>query len=281
MIYPIKSCRGLSLKRATICSQGLLHDHNFLIVARAEITAEWKTVDIKSCPALVHVQPSIEGSIMRITHVPSGKSVTVDLEPDLKQYKKLSNKVMLWRQSYLPIDLGEDLGVFFRDVVRVRGSDVRLCCKSDEARTLAGDGNLPPTTTQGGKPVEASMHAAFPLLLVSLASLRQLNTKFAENPIEVERFRANIIIDGPEAWDEDNWLTIWIHSTDGAHQVHLVARCGRCAVTTVDLKLAKLGAQPLKELRTYRNIDAGDMPTSPVFGMYGGERFSDALGKDD
>lgn len=273
VIYPIKSCRGISLKHATICPRGLLHDHDFLIVARKEPDAEWKTVDLKQCPALVHVQPSIEGSKLRISFTPSGDSITVDLEPDPKSLKKLGNKVMLWKQPYEPLDLGATVGTFFRDIVKVRGSDVRLCYRSDQVRPIASDGNLPPSSAQGGRQIEASMHAVFPLLIVSLSSLVELNSRIIEKTIEIERFRANIIISGSDPWDEDTWLRIDISSQDGrTHGVHVLARCGRCAVTTVDLKLAKAGPQPLKELRKYRSIDPGqDMDTSPVFGMYGGQ----------
>lgn len=88
----------------------------------------------------------------------------------------------------------------------------------------------------------------------------------------VQRFRANIMISGPQPWDEDDWLTMVVDSEHREEQkVHLVARCGRCAVTTVDTHAAKSGPQPLRGMRKYRKIDSGaGMDVSPVFGMYGG-----------
>lgn len=79
VIYPVKSCRGISLKRASICPQGLRHDHNFLIFARKGLLDEWKFVDVKACSALVRVLPSIEGSLLKICYTPTGEFITTDL----------------------------------------------------------------------------------------------------------------------------------------------------------------------------------------------------------
>lgn len=272
VIYPVASCRGISLRRGTICPQGLLHDRTFVVVARKDESAPYKTVDIKSCPALVHVQPSIQGSQMYLTYIPTAKSIAVDLEPDTRDLKSLANEIMIWKFPYLPLDLGPEIGGFFKDVVKVRGSDVRLCYKSSMKRTIAG--NMPPAAAQNyNKNIEAGFHAAFPLLLVSMSSLRDLNSRLAENDqVEIERFRANIIIEDLEPWDEDDWSTIRLNASQGERQrtVHITSRCGRCSVVTVSLDHAKSGGQPLREMRKFRNIDPGELSSSPVFGMYGG-----------
>lgn len=273
VIYPVAGCRGVSLRRGTICPQGLLHDRNFVIVARRDGISPYETVGIKECPALVHLQPSIQGSQLRLTYTTSGEFVVVDLEPDTRDLRKLENEVMIWKFPYTPLDLGPELGAFFRDVVRVRGSDVRLCYKSCMKRSIAG--NMPPSTAQNSKKhIEASLHAAFPLLVVSTSSLASVNSRLPEDgQVEIERFRANIIIDDLKPWDEDDWRTVCIHSGDGLseHKIHITARCGRCSVVTVNLEKAKSGAQPLREMRKFRNIDPGEMSSSPVFGMYGGQ----------
>ena len=276
VVYPIKGCRGISLKTATICPTGLLHDHTFLIVARKTEDAPYETVTIKQCPALVHVQPSFEASRMRIMYTKTGESILVDLEPEVTEYRRLPDTVKLWVYPYKqPIDLGSEIGRFFRQVVGVQGQDVRLCYRSTEPRTIAG--NMPPRTAQGGKKqIEAGLHAAFPLLVASASSLSELNSRFPEShPFEMDRFRANIIIDNLEPWSEDSWLTIDLIPNQGdlrVQRVHITARCGRCVVTTYDLSTSRPGPEPLRELRKYRNIDKGDQAKSPVFGMYGGMR---------
>lgn len=273
VIYPIKSCRGISLNSATICAQGLLHDHTFLIVSKKTSESPFVTVDLKQCPALVHVRPSIDSSRLRITHIPSGSSICVDLEPNRQEYTTLKDVIKLWLYPYADaLDLGTAAGSFFKEIVKVPGHEVKLCYRSDKPRPIAG--NMPPATAQNGRQIEAALHEAFPLLLTSSASLDELNSRpTMTTNVPMERFRSNIIIDGCEAWDEDDWAELMISSKDGRrkHRVHLTARCGRCVITTIDHLAAKIGIQPLKELRSYRKIDHGDAASSPVFGMYGGE----------
>ena len=261
VIFPIKGCRGVSLTSTTICAQGLLHDHNFMLVARPRPEAPYETIDLKSCPQLAFIQPSIDASRLRIEHAPTKEFIFVDLEPDRTQYKLLPDTVMLWKCPHRPLDLGDTAASFFS---RFIPGDVRLCYKG-QTRLISG--NLPPRTAQNGKQVEASLHAAFPLLIGSQASLDDLNGRIPEDDeIDMEQFRVNIILDGFDAWEEDRWSKIEI---GGQVIIHVVARCWRCPITQVNLTTAKLSPQPLRELRKYRQIDTGVPLGSPVFGMYG------------
>lgn len=273
VIYPIASCRGISLSRGTICPQGLLHDRKFIIAARKDEDADYLHMDMKRCPALALVKPSVEGSKLRITHTVSGKSILVDLEPDTTGLKYLDNRIILWKCPYSPFVLDASFGVFLRDVVGVRGQDVQLCYKSDKKRLIGG--NMPPKGTQNhNRQIEASMHASFPLLVTTTASLKHLNSRLPESEaVGMERFRANIILDGSEPWEEDDWLTLVTtaaYPDYKSHKIHVTARCGRCTITTVSLASGKMGTQPLKELRTFRNIETGAIAGEPIFGMYGG-----------
>lgn len=272
VIYPIKSCRGISLSRATICAQGLLYDHNFVIVAQKAAGDPFETIGIKQCPAFVHVQPSIEGSRMRVEYTQTGEFIYVDLEPDTRLLQTLPDTIKVWLTPHQGIhDLGPKASRFLKSVVRARCHDVKLCYKSTEPRCITG--NMPPLSAQDGrKNIETALQSAFPLLITTHASLGELNTRLpSDKQMGMAPFRPNIVLKGTNAWDEDTWSKLNITSATGDRGclVHLTARCGRCVVTTVDFVTAKLGVYPLKELRKYRNIDSGAQATSPVFGMYG------------
>ncbi|GHE36260.1 MOSC domain-containing protein [Streptomyces vinaceus] len=101
-----------------------------------------------------------------------------------------------------------------------------------------------------------SLADAYPVLLVTLASLDALNSLIAqgdhpeEGPLPMNRFRPNVVVAGAEAWAEDGWRRIAI----GDAVFRGVRECGRCVVTTTDQATAERGKEPLKSLARHRRI---------------------------
>lgn len=67
--------------------------------------------------------------------------------------------------------------------------------------------------------------------LINLASVRDLE-RVVGRPVDPLRFRGNILIDGPAAWSELNWVGRSIQVGDAVLEV--AERTGRCAATNVD-----------------------------------------------
>ena len=65
------------------------------------------------------------------------------------------------------------------------------------------------------------------------SSLEDLN-KRVEQPMDMNRFRPNIVIDGSvPAWDEDNWQSLQLGgSPNRAVTFHSLKPCSRCKVDT-------------------------------------------------
>ena len=63
------------------------------------------------------------------------------------------------------------------------------------------------------------------------SSLEDLNKKVPQ-PMDMNRFRPNIVIDGSvPAWDEDNWQSFLLGSgPDRAVKFHSLKPCSRCKV---------------------------------------------------
>ncbi len=92
---------------------------------------------------------------------------------------------------------------------------------------------------------------AFPLLIISQASLDDLNSKLVV-PVGMDRFRPNLVIRGCEAFAEDQWESIQINGTN----IRMLQTCSRCSVPTVDQKTGMLsGPEPIQTLSTYRQWD--------------------------
>jgi uncharacterized protein YcbX len=96
----------------------------------------------------------------------------------------------------------------------------------------------------------------FPLLLVSTASLDDLNGRLAR-PVTMARFRPNLVVTGCPPFSEDGWRRIRI----GGAELALVKRCARCVLTTIDphTGVRDPDGEPLATLAGYRRAERGVM----------------------
>ncbi|KAL2788398.1 MOSC-domain-containing protein [Aspergillus keveii] len=123
---------------------------------------------------------------------------------------------------------------------------------------------------------------AYPLHILSLSSVRDVAARCASSipELSIRRFRANVIIQGPGAFVEDDWKRICISSsaeeptkqgntgTNGTI-IHTVCRTIRCKLPNVDPDTGvRHPREPDQTLRSYRIIDAGER-TYACLGMQG------------
>jgi uncharacterized protein YcbX len=114
----------------------------------------------------------------------------------------------------------------------------------------------------GGEPGDVyHLGDTAPVHLVSLGSLRRLDDWIAETavergeelpePLEVGRFRANLVVDGAPAFAEDDWKRLRV----GAVDFRVAAPCGRCVMTTIDPESRAGGKEPIRTLARHRRWD--------------------------
>lgn len=100
----------------------------------------------------------------------------------------------------------------------------------------------------------------YPILVTSTASLDELNARLAATgaePVTMDRFRPNVVIEGAGPFAEDGWATIEIAGI----VLDLVKPCARCVVTTIDQASGeKTGKEPLATLARFHR--SGD-PRAP------------------
>lgn len=96
-------------------------------------------------------------------------------------------------------------------------------------------------------PGEVSFVDNSPLLVISRASLAALNARL-EVPIPMDRFRANIIVEGAVEFAEDQWQEVMM----GKIKMNFVKECSRCIITCTDQLTGKVGAEPLRTLGKFR-----------------------------
>jgi uncharacterized protein YcbX len=93
----------------------------------------------------------------------------------------------------------------------------------------------------------------YPFLIANEASLADLNRR-AGTDLPMNRFRANLVVRGAEAWAEDHWQEF----TVGEVRFRSAKPCGRCQVTTTDQATGEVrGPEPLATLSTFRDSAFG------------------------
>jgi len=104
--------------------------------------------------------------------------------------------------------------------------------------------------------------------LINEGSVEELNTRI-EQPVTALQFRPNIVIKGPDPYEEDEWK--WIKIGDEVI-FRNVKPCTRCVFTNIDPITAERHPkeEPLKTLKSYRLIEKGG--DSPVMGIHLGIR---------
>jgi uncharacterized protein YcbX len=78
-------------------------------------------------------------------------------------------------------------------------------------------------------------------------------------PLEMRRFRPNLVLSGAAAFAEDRASRFRI----GDVELRATKRCPRCVVTTLDPNTGEPGVEPLKTLAAYRRDEDGKV----YFGM--------------
>lgn len=94
-------------------------------------------------------------------------------------------------------------------------------------------------------------HAVFqdgyPVTLASSSSATMLS-QWAGKDVAVQRFRANVVIDGADAFDEDDWSSVRI----GQVPFRVAKAVDRCVMTTIDPVSLERSKEPIATLAKHR-----------------------------
>ena len=122
---------------------------------------------------------------------------------------------------------------------------------------MPGSSTRPAERGAFGDDTLVSFADAYPYLLISEASLTELNrrlTEKGEQGVTMKRFRPNLVVSGVEmAHDEDQWTQMRI----GEVAFDLPKLCARCSIPNVNPRTGDRGQEPSKTLATYRTWDRG------------------------
>jgi uncharacterized protein len=247
-VHPLKGMRGIRLQRAELDTFGIRWDRHWMLT-RPDGTA----LTQREHPSLVLVTGELGADLLTL-HGPH----TAPLELPLHASVDETVEVEVWRDRLPALPCGPGADRWFEALLGAPCRLVRLPPRP--ARWAGGEGD------DGGRPV--AFTDGEPLHLVSRSSLDDLNRRLPQ-PVEVERFRPNLVVEGAAPYAEDGWRALRI----GAAHLEIRGPCERCVVTTVDPDDASRGAEPLRTLAGYRRGEAGGVH----FGVYAAHRVPAAL----
>ncbi len=229
VIYPVKSMRGMTLQSSQLDAMGLRWDRRWMLV-----DAQGRFLTGRQHPELLTIQPRLSEQGALSLEFPDGKVLAVP-SPDAAAGRV---PVTVWNDTVMASPVGGTCD----DVLSAwLGEPCRLVfIEDDEVRQVD-----PAYAHEGDR---TGFSDGFPLLLISEASLADLNSRLPE-ALPMSRFRPNLVVAGTEPFAEDDWQTF---ETCGV-KFSVVKPCSRCVMTTVDAERGiRAGNEPLATLMTYR-----------------------------
>jgi uncharacterized protein YcbX len=234
-VYPVKSCRGIARDSAVVTERGLWRDREWMIVEASVEPARFVTQ--RDVPRLALIETALTDDALVLRGHQTGE-LRIGFETPGR-----SCQAQVWGDIVASIDQGDTAAEWLSEFV---GLDVRLV-RFDQREKR-------PCNPQfvGDSGAHTQFADGYPLLIIGEQSLEDLNRRLTESdrdPLPMNRFRPNIVIDGLESYDEDHVGEL----TFGDVSVRLVKPCTRCQITTTDQLTAAVGVEPLRTLASYRN----------------------------
>jgi uncharacterized protein YcbX len=237
-VYPIKGCRGIDTTHADVSIAGLAiagaGDREWMLVDSA---GQFKTQ--RQFPRLALVQVTVTAAGLSIS-APGRAPLVIPIASPL--LRNDASEVQVWRSKVRGFDEGDEVAAWFSAWL---GLPVRLM-RFDPTAPRACNPDF-----VGDSGAHTMFADGYPVLVISEASLRDLNARLArhESPaLPMNRFRPNVVLAGLDPHAEDHLDTIDISGVI----LKCVKPCVRCQVTTTDQETAEVGIEPLRTLGGYR-----------------------------
>lgn len=226
-VYPLKSGRRIPKSSVRLTATGFEWDRHWMVV-----NAEGTFLSQRTHPRLAWIQPELSSSALTL-HAPEREPLVLPLEACGE-----SIGVRVWKDPCHGLDQGEVANAW---VSAVLGEPVRVVRVIDNPKRIANPEFAGPT------PAPVAFADGFPVLVCNRASLENLNTRMPE-PVGMERFRPNLVLEGLPPFAEDRISSIRI----GDVTLRLVKPCTRCVITSTDQRTGELSTNPLPVLRQFR-----------------------------
>lgn len=243
-VHPLKSGAIRPVESAMVHPRGLEDDRSWMLVGPdGRLVSAREAHDLFSIVADTAATDVTVTTALRL-RAPGHPELVVD------QPAGAPVPVRLFSLDLHGTPAGPDADEWLRSVL---GTDVRLVWCHDPARRRLQPGFSSPED-------HTAFADAFPVTVASLASLRRLNDWIVERaletgeeppaPLPIERFRANLVVDGDEPFAEDGWQAL----TVGGVRFRVAKPVSRCVMTTIDPETLTTAKEPIRTLARHRLV---------------------------
>lgn len=243
-IYPIKSTAGITLSHSWVDDFGLSFDRRFVIT---DLDGQFITARTQPTLCLIQCHLSPDGLVLTAPNMPQ-------LEINFARFSEQYHQVTVWKDQVNALYCHQIYDRWFSEYLNLPcqlhffGEKSSRQVKNSENQVGFADG--------------------YPLLLISQASLDDLNNRMAQRQsakgnvesnvnASMTQFRPNIVVNDTTAFAEDNWHHIKV----GEVEFEITKPCSRCVFTTIDPENGQKHPEqePLSTLKSYRQVEKGDV----------------------
>ena len=226
IIYPIKSLGGISVSETQVQTRGLQYDRRWMLV-----DDQGQFMTQRENPQMALFSCALSENKMVVTY--KGEVCTFNLDT----VREDATRVQVWSSKFKAQEVDAAASKWFSRHLGLPATLVKMTALSKRPKRLFTS----PFKT------ELSFADGYPILVLGNESMSHLNAQL-ENPLHINRFRANIIVDTKTAHEEDTWPDFDL----GTARIKIIKPCARCNVITIDQTDATKGKEPLKTLASYR-----------------------------
>ncbi|QIW16893.1 Fe-S protein [Pasteurellaceae bacterium RH1A] len=236
-LFPIKSTRAYEVQQAFVQPQGLNFDREFMITE----------------PDGKFISARKDMELYRLSALPISTGLVI-------QHDEGERCVALY-QDFSQSQDSEVWGTHFDSLVAHEAVNQWLSGIFKREVQLRWLGQKSQRVVTHFEPHPMSFADSNPLLLVSEASLKQVQA-WSPVPVEMGQFRANVVMDGQQAFEEEGWQRVRIGQVDFT----VSQLCTRCIMITRSLETFELDpkAEPFRTLKEEHSNEKG----KPVFGIH-------------
>jgi len=248
-VYPVKSCKGTKADTLELTKYGFKGDREYMIVFESERDDIYHFLTQREHPKMALIEPKlVEGGL--ILKAPNTEDLFVTKVTDGPVHD-----VTHWAPEMKGIDQGDAAAEW---LTRLIGKPCRLMIFPEKQFIRPSKAN--PHGIEG----VTKFADAYPILVANEASLDAVNEKLPSK-ITMKHFRANIVIKGPSAWEENKWSKL---ETAAGNVFQVCLPCKRCTVPSVNPQTGeRLSYDPRKGCKTGKDLGLKPEEEGAYFGQ--------------